>query len=110
MSSVIYTKIRELETLDKEVYEFGNWLRNFEKDSHWESSDEETEDFDGDEDMEIPKNKKGMNMDYPWNDFSFVVIPDTENHIQESEKIASLLGSYERYDIEDSDRTFFVVK
>ena len=55
-------------------------------------------------------NKEGNPMEYPWGDFSFVVVPDTDAHIAEAESIAESLGLYERFDIEESDRTFYVVK
>ena len=111
MSTVVYTKLKELEIQDKEIFEFGNWLKNFNEDS-WAFGEEyydEDEDQD-DEEKEIPKNKKGEKMEYPWGDFSFIIVPDNDTHITESEKIAELLGLYERFDVEDSDRTFFVVK
>jgi len=109
MSTVVYTKIKELEIQDKEVFEFGNWLRNFNEDSNWSDEDEDL-DEEEEEDKEIPKNKKGDVMEYPWSDFTYIVIPDTDSHIAEAENIAGGLGTYERYDIEDTDRTFFVVK
>lgn len=111
MSSVVYTKIKELEIQDNEIFEFGNWLRNFDEDSKWTEEDSDYDDEDEDEsNSEKPKNKEGSVMEYPWNDFSFVIVPDNDTHIAEAEKIAEGLGSYERFDIEDTDRTFFVVK
>jgi hypothetical protein len=108
MSTVVYTKLKELEIHDKEIYEFGNWLRSFREDNKW-SFDEETEEEEEVE-TEAPLNKEGNVMEYPWGDFSFVIIPDTDAHTTEAESIAKSLGLYERFDVEDSDRTFFVVK
>lgn len=109
MSTVVYTKIKELEIQDKEIYEFGNWLRSFREDNKW-SFDEETENEEEEIEPETPMNKDGNPMEYPWGDFSFVVVPDTDAHIAEAESIAESLGLYERFDIEESDRTFYVVK
>ena len=108
MSTVVYTKLKELEIQDKEIFEFGNWLRSFREDNKW-SFDEETEEEEEIE-SEAPVNKEGNPMEYPWDDFSFIVVPDTDVHVPEAESIAEALGLYERYDIEDSDRTFYVVK
>ena len=110
MSTIVYTKIKEVEIQDKEVFEFGNWLRNFNEDSKWADEDIDADEDENEEASEIPKNKKGYIMEYPWGDFTYIVIPDTDAHTAEAENIASNLGTYERYDIEDSDRTFFVVK
>ena len=110
MSTVIYTKIKELEIQDKEVYEFGNWLKNFNNDPEWVIDEETYNDDEEEIEKSIPQNKKGEEMEYPWNSFSYIVVPDTDQHNLEAENIAESLGSYERFDIEDSDRTFFVVK
>ena len=110
MSTVIYTKLKELEIQDKEVFEFGNWLKNFNEQTKWDFDEDSDEDEDQEDEKEIPLNKKGEVMEYPWRDFHFIVVPDTDHHIAEAEKISDSLGSYERYDIEDSDRVFFVVK
>jgi hypothetical protein len=111
MSTVVYTKLKELELQDKEVFEFGNWLRNFSEDTSWSyDEDEDSEDKEDIDEEETPKNKKGDIMEYPWDDFSFIVIPDSDGHLAEAENISAILGTYERFDIEDSDRTFFVVK
>ena len=110
MSTVVYTKIKELELQDKEVFEFGNWLRNFNEDSKWSSDEEEIDEDEDEEESEAPRNKKGELMEYPWNDFSYIIVPDTDSHLVEAEKISAGLGTYERYDIEDTDRTFFLVK
>lgn len=110
MSTVVYTKLKELELQDKEVFEFGNWLKNFSEDISWED-EFDSEDKD---DIELvsdkPTNSEGEVMEYPWSDFSYIVVPDNDTHNVEALKIATALGSYERYDIEDSDRTFYVVK
>lgn len=109
MSTVVYTKLKELEIQDKEIFEFGNWLRGFREDNKW-SFDEDIEEGEEDVETEAPLNKEGNPMEYPWEDFSFVVVPDTDAHIAEAESIAESLGLYDRFDIEDSERTFYVVK
>jgi hypothetical protein len=110
MSTVVYSKIKELEIQDKEVYEFGNWLRTFTDEPTWDYDEDDADNEDDTDESETPKNREGDSMQYPWGDFSYVVVPDTDAHVDEAESIASGLGSYDRYDIEDSDRTFFVVK
>ena len=110
MSTVVYNKLKELEIQDKEVFEFGNWLRNFAEDTKWSYDEDDSSGNDDDEENEAPVNKKGDVMEYPWGDFSFIVVPDNDTHIIEAENISANLGNYERFDVEDSDRTFFVVK
>jgi hypothetical protein len=107
MPTVVYTKIKDLETNDREIFEFGNWLNNFNEDRKWIAEEEE---WDDSQDQETPTNKKGEVMEYPWDDFTFVVVPEANEFNNEAEDIAAELGSYQRYDIEDGDRTFFVVQ
>ena len=40
MALVIYSKLKELQIQEKEIYEFGNWLRSFANESAWENDDE----------------------------------------------------------------------
>lgn len=110
MATIIYTKIKDLEIQDKEVFQFGNWLKNFNEDTKWSFDEGYADDEDDEDEFEVPKNKEGDEMQYPWDDFSYIIVPDNDTYLIEAEKIAENLGSYERYDIEDSDRTFFVVK
>jgi hypothetical protein len=107
MSTVVYTKIKDLETNDREIFEFGNWLNNFNEDRKWIAEEEE---WDDTFEQDSPTNKKGETMEYPWDDFTYVVVPDSPEFNNEAEDIAAEMGSYQRYDIEDSDRTFFVVQ
>jgi len=106
MSTGVYTKIKDLEIGDNEVFEFGNWLSNFNEDRKWVSAEDEYENSEGEE---LPTNRIGEVMEYPWEEFQYVIIPEGNDFNVEAEGIASELGSYKRFDIEDSDRVFFVI-
>ena len=100
MASKIYTNIKDLEVQDPEVYNFGVWLGT--NHTTWEHDD-------SDEDN-LPKNKHGESMEYPWDDFEYVVVPDTEDDLDDTLQIANSLGSSFRLDIEEMERVFFVIK
>jgi hypothetical protein len=108
MAVVIYTKIKELQIQEKEVYEFGNWLRSFANESTWEDDDEYEDDYE--EDSDPPTNADGEIMEYPWDDFSYVIVPDSNDELEEAEEIAEILGVYNRFDVYDLGRVFLVVK
>lgn len=106
MAFVVYTQIKELKIQEKEIYEFGNWLRGVDS-SVW---DEELESYDSDEQGEPPLNADGNIMEYPWDDFSYVIVPDNDSDIDYAIVVAESLGVTYRFDIFDLDRVFFVVK
>lgn len=106
MALVLYTKIKELQIQEKEIYEFGNWLRNSSSDNAWADSD----DYKDSSEEEIPTNADGETMEYPWDDFSYVIVPDSDDEIREAADLAESLGVYNRFDIYDLSRVFFVVK
>jgi hypothetical protein len=106
MAFVIYTQIKELKVQEKEIYEFGNWLRGVDS-SIW---DEELENYDSDESSNTLLNADGNIMEYPWDDFSYVIIPDNDIDIDPALTVGESLGVIYRFDIFDLDRVFFVVK
>ena len=108
MAIVIYGKLKELQVQEKEVFEFGNWLRSFVNKSEWD--DEEYQDKDYDDEVDQPLNDDGEIMEYPWDSFSYAVVPDSQEEINSAIEIAGSLGSFSRYDIQDLSKTFFVVK
>lgn len=108
MALVIYTKIRELQIQEKEIYEFGNWLRSFANETTWDEDDEYEGSYD--EDSELPINDQGDVMEYPWEDFSYVVVPDSNDEIEEALEISQMLGVTLRFDVHDLGRVFFVVR
>ncbi len=108
MAIVIYSKLKDLQIQEKEIYEFGNWLRSFVNKSEWD--DEEYVDRDYDDEVEKPINDEGDIMEYPWDSFAYAIIPDSNEDIKSSREIAESLGTYSRYDIQDLSKTFFIVK
>jgi hypothetical protein len=106
MAFVVYTQIKELKVQEKEIYEFGNWLRGVDS-SVW---DEELENYDSDESGELPLNGDGNVMEYPWDDFSYVIVPDSDSDIDSALTVGESLGITYRFDIFDLDRVFFVIK
>ena len=108
MALVIYTKLKELQIQEKEIYEFGNWLRSFSNESTW-NDDDEYGDPD-EEEAESPTNGDGEVMEYPWDDFSYIVIPDSNDESEEALEVSQTLGVSFRFDVYDISRVFFVVK
>lgn len=108
MALVIYSKLKELQIQEKEIYEFGNWLRSFANESAWEN-DDEYDDSD-EENAEIPTNNDGEIMEYPWEDFSYIVIPDSIDEIEDALDVSRMLGVSLRFDVHDMGRVFFVVR
>lgn len=108
MAIVIYTKLKELQIQEKEIYEFGNWLRSFTNERAWEEDDEYMGDYE--EESDPPTNEDGEVMEYPWEDFYYVVVPDNFEEIDEAKEIAESLGVYSRFDVYDLNRVFLVVK
>jgi hypothetical protein len=108
MALVIYTKLKELQIQEKEIYEFGNWLRSFTNETTWEEDDEYMGDYE--EDSEAPTNQDGDIMEYPWDDFCYVIIPDNLDELEEAKEVAETLGVYSRFDVYDLNRVFLVVK
>lgn len=108
MALVIYSKLKELQIHEKEIYEFGNWLRSFSNESVWEN-DDEYDDSDI-ESSEIPTNNDGEVMEYPWDDFSYIVIPDSADEIGDALDVCRMLGVTLRFDVHDMNRVFFVIK
>lgn len=106
MAFVFYTHIKELKIQEKEIYEFGNWLMGLSDNSAW---DNEYEDENGEE-IDLPLNSDGNVMEYPWDDFSYIVVPDSEEDVKSLLRVCESLGVTNRYDIQDLDRVFFVVK
>jgi hypothetical protein len=109
MALVVYTKLKELQIQEKEIFEFGNWLRSFANESAWEDDDEYNDDSYS-EDVEIPVNADGEVMEYPWDDFSYVVVPDSNDELEDAVEISRMLGVSVRFDVYDMSRVFFVVK
>jgi hypothetical protein len=105
MAFVVYTQIKELQIQEKEIYEFGNWLRGVSDNSMWDSEFEEKED-----EVEIPLNDDGVVMEYPWNDFTYIVVPDSDSDLKGAIEMCESIGVTNRFDIYDLGRTFFVVK
>ncbi len=108
MALVIYSKLKELQIQEKEIYEFGNWLRSFANESAWENDDEYDDSYE--EDTEIPVNNDGEVMEYPWDDFSYIVVPDSNDEIQDALDVSRMLGVTSRFDVQDMGRVFFVVR
>jgi hypothetical protein len=105
MAFVVYTQIKELQIQEKEIYEFGNWLRGVSDNSMWGNE------FEGqEEDVEIPLNADGVVMEYPWDDFSYIVVPDSDVDLKAALDMCESIGATNRFDIYDLSRTFFVVK
>ena len=113
MALVIYTKLKELQIQEKEIFEFGNWLKGF-SNAPWDDADDADDEYDedgyDDEYSEIPKNNEGEIMEYPWDDFNYVVIPDSNDDIKDALEVSQILGISIRYDIDDPVRVFFIVK
>jgi hypothetical protein len=105
MAFVVYTQIKELQIQEKEIYEFGNWLRGVSDNSMWDSEFEEHED-----EVEVPLNDDGVVMEYPWNDFTYIVVPDSDADLKGAIEMCESIGVTNRFDIYDLGRTFFVVK
>jgi hypothetical protein len=108
MALVIYSKLKELQIHEKEIYEFGNWLRSFANESAWENDDEY--DDSSEENTETPVNNEGEVMEYPWEDFSYIVIPDSIDEIEDALDVSRMLGVASRFDVLDMGRVFFVVR
>ena len=108
MALVIYSKLKELQIQEKEIYEFGNWLRSFANESAWENDDEYDDSYE--EDTEIPINNDGETMEYPWDDFAYIVVPDSNDEIQDALDVSRMLGVTSRFDVHDMGRVFFVVR
>jgi len=108
MALVIYSKLKELQIQEKEIYEFGNWLRSFANESAWENDDEYDDSYN--EDAETPVNGDGEVMEYPWDDFAYVVIPDSNDEVGDALDVARMLGVTSRFDVHDMGRVFFVVR
>jgi len=106
MAFVFYTQIKELRIQEKEIYEFGNWLMGISDNNGW---NDEYED-ENEEEIDIPLNADGNVMEYPWDDFSYVVVPDSEDDVKSAIRVCESLGATSRYDIYDLDRIFFVIK
>ena len=104
MAFVVYTQIKELQIQEKEIYEFGNWLRGV-NNSSWDSEFGEDE-----EEAEVPLNDDGAVMEYPWDDFTYIVVPDSDADIKSAIEMCESIGVTNRFDIYDLGRTFFVVK
>jgi hypothetical protein len=105
MAFVVYTQIKELQIQEKEIYEFGNWLRGVSNDSVWDSEFDDAE-----EEIEVPINADGVIMEYPWDDFIYVVVPDSDVDLKAALNMCESIGATNRFDIYDLSRTFFVVK
>ena len=108
MAIVVYSKLKELQIQEKEIYEFGNWLRSFANESAWEEDDEYENSYE--EETETPTNHDGDVMEYPWDDFSYIVIPDSSDEVIEALDVSRMLGVSSRFDVYDMGRVFFVVK
>jgi hypothetical protein len=65
---------------------------------------------DYEEDSEAPTNQDGDIMEYPWDDFYYVIIPDNLDELEEAKEVAESLGVYSRFDVYDLNRVFLVVK
>jgi hypothetical protein len=109
MALVVYTKLKELQIQEKEIFEFGNWLRSFVNESAWEDDDEYSDDSYS-EDVETPVNADGDVMEYPWDDFSYVVVPDSNDEVEDAAETSRMLGVSIRFDVYDMGKVFFVVK
>ncbi len=107
MAFVVYTQIKELQIQEREIYEFGNWLRSANSSSSWE---DEYDDLDSDSEQEQPLNNDGNPMEYPWDDFTYIVVPDSDADIKFAITMCESVGVTNRYDINDLGRTFFVVR
>lgn len=105
MAFVVYTQIKELQIQEKEIYEFGNWLRGISNESMW---DREFDEYD--EAADLPLNNDGLVMEYPWDDFNYIIVPDSDTDIKSALEMCESIGITSRFDIQDLGRTFFVVK
>ena len=49
-------------------------------------------------------------MEYPWDDFSYIVVPDSADEVNDALDVSRMLGVSSRFDVYDMGRVFFVVK
>jgi hypothetical protein len=49
-------------------------------------------------------------MEYPWDDFSYVVVPDSNDEVEDAAETSRMLGVSIRFDVYDMGKVFFVVK
>ena len=111
MGVKIYSSLKDLRSQESDIYEFGESLKDSKISKAWGSRNlddygeeiiEEEDDSFSEEDEEV--------IDYPWDDFSYVIIPDTNKDNSESQEIGEKLGlEVRKYRSHDPEFTFFVV-
>ena len=98
MGVKIYTNLKDLKSQERDVFDFGHSLgKSSTKSWNDDSDDDLFDDFGGDSD------------ESPWDDFSYVVIPDGDDDIDTAIEIGESLGEVKRYDCPDPEYSFFVV-
>ena len=100
MGVKIYTDLKDLKAQERDVFEFG--------DSLGKTSSKKWND-DSDDDNDLFEDFGGNSDENPWDDFSYVIIPDGDDDIDTSIEIGESLGEVRRYDCPDPEYSFFVV-
>jgi len=109
MGVKIYSSLKDLRSQESDIYEFGESLKGSKISKGWETSswDNNDEDFDKEESF---VDEEEDTLDYPWDDFLYVLLPDADKDNSEAKEIAEKLGmEVKKYTSHDPEFTFFVV-
>ena len=99
MGVKIYTDLKDLKSQERDIYEFGESMGRTSAKSWSDESDDDNDLFE----------TFGVSSECPWDEFTYIIIPDGDDDIESAIEIGESLGEVRRYDCPDPEYSFFVV-